>query len=93
MSEQGRSVGFLAALASGLVIGAVEVVLAISFAALIFGGYLASFLSRGIGLYLVAAIVLVLAVPPALALGGTARRGQAARMLPSDGAPDPGLIL
>ena len=57
MSEQGRSVGLLAALASGLVIGAVEVVLAISFAALVFGGYLASFLSRGIGLYLVAAAV------------------------------------
>lgn len=46
-----------------------------------------------VGLYLVAAIVLVVAVPPALALGGTARRGQAARMLPNDGAPDPGLIL
>ncbi|HET8785157.1 MAG TPA: hypothetical protein VFM38_05945, partial [Candidatus Limnocylindrales bacterium] len=46
-----------------------------------------------VGLYLVAAIVLVAAVPPALALGGMARRGQAARMLPSDGAPDPGLIL
>ncbi|MFL5685855.1 MAG: MFS transporter [Chloroflexota bacterium] len=46
-----------------------------------------------VGLYLVAAIVLVVAVPPALALGGTARRRQAARMLPNDGAPDTGLIL
>lgn len=46
-----------------------------------------------VGLYLVAAVVLVVAVPPALALGGTPRRGQAARMLPKDGAPDPGLIL
>jgi SulP family sulfate permease len=55
VSEQRRSVDALAALASGLVIGAVEVVLAISFAALVYGGYLASFLSRGIGLYLVAA--------------------------------------
>ncbi|HEY7763177.1 MAG TPA: SulP family inorganic anion transporter [Actinomycetota bacterium] len=55
MSDQRRSVGILAALASGVVIGAVEVVLAVSFAALVFGGYLASFLSRGIGLYLVAA--------------------------------------
>ena len=54
MSDQRRSVGILAALASGVVIGAVEVVLAISFAALVFGGYLASFLSQGIGLYLVA---------------------------------------
>src|SRR4029078_5977969 len=34
-----------------------------------------------VGLYLVAAIVLIVGVPPALALGGTARRGQAARML------------
>lgn len=54
MSDQRRSVGTAAALASGVVIGAVEVVLAVSFAALVFGGYLASFLSRGIGLYLVA---------------------------------------
>lgn len=35
-------------------IGAVEVVLAISFAALVFGGFLVQFLSSGIGLYLVA---------------------------------------
>ncbi|MGZ8601411.1 MAG: SulP family inorganic anion transporter, partial [Actinomycetota bacterium] len=47
----------LAALAGGVVIGAVEVVLAISFAALVFGGYLAYYLSQGIGLYLVAAAV------------------------------------
>ncbi|MGZ8662926.1 MAG: SulP family inorganic anion transporter [Actinomycetota bacterium] len=47
----------LAALAGGVVIGAVEVVLAISFAALVFGGYLSYFLSQGIGLYLVAAAV------------------------------------
>jgi SulP family sulfate permease len=47
----------MAALAAGLVIGAVEVVLAISFAALVYGGYLAYFLSRGIGMYLVAAAV------------------------------------
>jgi MFS family permease len=46
-----------------------------------------------VGLYLVAAVVTVAAVPPALVLGGATRRGAAARMLPSDGAPDPGLIL
>ena len=46
-----------------------------------------------VGLYLVAALVTLAAVPPALILGGTTRRGAAARMLPSDGAPDPGLIL
>jgi MFS family permease len=46
-----------------------------------------------VGLYLVAALVTLAAVPPALVLGGTTRRGATARMLPSDGAPDPGLIL
>jgi SulP family sulfate permease len=40
---------------AGLVIGAVEAVLAVSFAALVFGGYLVQFLSDGIGMYLVAA--------------------------------------
>ena len=46
-----------------------------------------------VGLYLVAALVTIAAVPPALLLGGATRRRPAARMLPSDGAPDPGLIL
>ena len=54
MSEQRRSERVLATLAAGLVIGAVEVVLAISFAALVFGGLLAKHLADGIGLYLVA---------------------------------------
>ena len=40
---------------AGAVIGVVEVVLAVSFAALVYGGYLAQFLPQGIGLYLVAA--------------------------------------
>ncbi|HEX7248675.1 MAG TPA: SulP family inorganic anion transporter [Actinomycetota bacterium] len=47
----------MASLAGGVVIGAVEVVLAISFAALVFGGYLSYFLPRGIGMYLVAAAI------------------------------------
>jgi MFS family permease len=47
-----------------------------------------------VGLYVVAAIVSIVAIPPALALGGRARRrGSPARMLATDGAPDPGLIL
>jgi MFS family permease len=46
-----------------------------------------------VGLYLVAALVTLAAIPPALALGGATRRGTSARMLPSDGAPDTGLIL
>jgi len=57
VSEQRRSVGRLGTLAAGAVIGAVEVVLAISFAALVFGGYLSDFLAEGIGFYLVAAAV------------------------------------
>ena len=40
---------------AGAVIGLVEVVLAVSFAALVFGGYLEEFLPDGIGLYLLAA--------------------------------------
>ena len=54
MSERRRSKRVMASLAAGVVIGVVEVVLAISLAALVFGGYLASFLANGIGLYLVA---------------------------------------
>jgi sulfate permease, SulP family len=45
----------LATITAGAVIGVVEVVLAISFAALVYGGYLAQALPEGIGLYLVAA--------------------------------------
>jgi SulP family sulfate permease len=45
----------LVVLTAGAVIGVVEVVLAVSFAALVYGGYLAQFLPDGIGLYLVAA--------------------------------------
>jgi SulP family sulfate permease len=47
-------VRLLSVITSGLIIGAVEVVLAISFASLVFGGYLVQFLANGIGLYLVA---------------------------------------
>ena len=55
MSEERRSERVLHSLIAGVVIGMVEVVLAISFAALVFGGYLAAFLADGIGLYLGAA--------------------------------------
>ena len=54
MSE-GRSNSVLASVTAGVVIGVVEVVLAISLAAFVFGGYLVYFLAEGIGLYLVAA--------------------------------------
>ena len=57
MSEQRRSGGMLAAITVGVVVGIIEVVLAISFAALMFGGYLGQYLPDGIGLFLVAAAV------------------------------------
>ena len=55
MSEEQRSQGWLVRLVAGLIIGAVEVVLAVAFAALVFGGDLVRNLGDGIGLYLVAA--------------------------------------
>jgi hypothetical protein len=55
MAEQRRSERVLALVTAGAVIGAVEVVLAVSFAALVFGGYLVQSLSAGVSLYLLAA--------------------------------------
>ncbi len=57
MSEQRRSEGWLASIAAGLIIGAVEVVLAVAFAAFVFGGLLVTRLADGIGLYLLAAVL------------------------------------
>jgi SulP family sulfate permease len=57
VSEQRRSDRVVASVIAGVAIGAVEVVLAASFAALVFGGYLAQFLPDGIGLYLAGAAV------------------------------------
>jgi sulfate permease, SulP family len=54
MSEQRPSRRVLTLVTAGVVIGIVEVVLAISFAALVYGGYLAYFLADGIGLFLMA---------------------------------------
>ena len=55
MSEERRKQGGLAQLAAGLIIGGVEVVLAVAFAALVFAGATPARLGDGIGLYLVAA--------------------------------------
>ena len=57
MSEQRRTVGMFASLAAGVIIGAVEAVLAIAFAAFVFGGLLVGRLADGIGLYLAAAVL------------------------------------
>ena len=56
MSEQRRTVGWVGTIAAGVIIGAVEVVLAVAFAAFVFGG-LPTNLADGIGLYLVAAVL------------------------------------
>ena len=55
MAEERRTQGRVGTLAAGVIIGAVEVVLAVAFAAFIFGGSLVRNLGDGIGLYLVAA--------------------------------------
>ena len=54
-----RSEGWPATVAAGLIIGAVETVLAVAFAAFVFGGLLQKDLPDGIGLYLFAAAVTV----------------------------------
>jgi sulfate permease, SulP family len=57
LSEQRRAPGMIATVAVGVIIGAVEAVLAVAFAALVFKGYLVNRLADGIGLYLVAAVL------------------------------------
>jgi len=55
VAKETGSPGPLGTLAAGVIIGAVEVVLAVAFAAFVFGGTLIRNLGDGIGLYLVAA--------------------------------------
>jgi sulfate permease, SulP family len=57
VTEQRRTVRWLAPLAAGLILGAVETVLAVAFAAFVFWGLLVDRLDEGIGLYLAAAAV------------------------------------
>jgi SulP family sulfate permease len=52
LSEGRRSVRALSTLTAGVVIGLVEVILAVALATLVYGGYLVQFLAAGIGLYL-----------------------------------------
>jgi SulP family sulfate permease len=52
LSEKQRSGRVVATLTAGIVIGLVEVILAVAFATLVFGGYLVQYLPSGIGLYL-----------------------------------------
>ena len=57
VAERRRPQTWLPTVAAGVIIGAVEAVLAIAFAALVFGGRLVSNLADGIGLYLGAAVL------------------------------------
>jgi len=66
-----RSARLLPGFTSGLVVGVIEVIIAISFAALIFAGELSSFVPNGIGLALIGAIITGLAVALLTTLPGT----------------------
>jgi SulP family sulfate permease len=55
VSTTRRTGAVVTTLSAGAVIGIVEVVLAVSFAALVFGGYIEEMLPAGIGIYLLAA--------------------------------------
>jgi sulfate permease, SulP family len=55
VSEQPRTAGWPRTVVAGAIIGAVEAFFAVSFAALVFGGYLEDFIPDGIALYLGAA--------------------------------------
>ncbi len=59
MRQERTGVGTIASLTAGAVVGVVEVVLATSFAALIFAGALSDRLPDGVGLYLVSAVVML----------------------------------
>lgn len=66
-----RSERLLSGLTSGLVVGVIEVMIAISFAALIFAGQLSSFTPSGIGLALVGAIITGIVIAILTTLPGT----------------------
>lgn len=66
-----QSERLLSGLTSGLVVGVIEVMIAISFAALIFAGQLSSFTPSGIGLALVGAIITGIVIAILTTLPGT----------------------
>ena len=57
MSERKGTAGRLGTLSTGLVIGAVEVLVAASFEGLVFSGLLKRYIADGIGLYVTAAAI------------------------------------
>lgn len=74
LSEPGRVPGLrqlVPSLSAGVLVGLVEIILAISFAALIFAGPLSGFVASGVGLILMAAIISGIAVALLTSLPGT----------------------
>ena len=70
------SARFLPGFTSGLIVGLIEVILAISFAALIFAGELSGYVSNGIGIALIGAIITGVAVALITSLPGTVAGNQ-----------------
>jgi len=71
LSRDIKSAHILPGFTSGLVVGLVEVIIAISFAALIFAGEISSFIATGIGLALLAATINGVVVALLTSLPGT----------------------
>lgn len=78
LTQDLRSGYFAPALTSGLIIGMVEVLVAVSFAALIYKGELSAYVSYGIGFALVGAIIIGITVTLMTSLPGTIAGNQEA---------------
>ena len=76
ITQDFTSTRFLPGFTSGLVVGLIEVILAISFAALIFAGELSGYVSNGIGIALIGAIITGVAVALITSLPGTVAGNQ-----------------
>jgi SulP family sulfate permease len=76
LSEDFKSARLVPGITSGLVVGVVEVILAISFGALIYSGKLSGFVANGIGFALIGAIVTGIIVALMTSLPGTVSGNQ-----------------
>ena len=76
LSQDLKSARLFPGFASGLVVGVVEVILAISFGALIYSGRLSGFVANGIGFALIGAIVTGIIVALMTSLPGTVSGNQ-----------------
>lgn len=76
ITQDFTSARFLPGFTSGLIVGLIEVILAISFAALIFAGKLSGYVSNGIGIALIGATITGVAVALITSLPGTVAGNQ-----------------